>query len=243
MIRNKGQAQDYVGLDLLPSPGVPTLMVPTTSGTGAEVTFTAVFTNRETKAKGGINSVHLFPEKALLDPELTISLPPGPTAATGMDALTHAIEGYTATLASPLTDALHLRAIELLGRYLLRASSDGSDREARKNIMMASMIAGVGFPNSGLGAVHGLSLPLGGHFHIPHGIANAIILPHVMAYNRSSWPEKFRDIAQALDKKKPRTGASRGNGLSTTHSTQYSSAAIVQHREQRNPFVGKRRVG
>jgi alcohol dehydrogenase class IV len=115
-----------------------------------------------------------------------------------MDALTHSIEGYTATLASPLTDALHLKAIQLLGGNLLRAYRDGSDLEVRRNVMMASMIAGVGFPNSGLGSVHGLSLPLGGRFGIPHGVANAIMLPHVMSFNLEARPQKFTDIAAAL---------------------------------------------
>jgi alcohol dehydrogenase class IV len=143
----------------------------------------------------------MAPRLSLVDPLLTVSLPAALTGATGMDALTHAIEGYTATLASPLTDALHLKAIELIGKNLVKAYTDGSNKEARTNIMMASLIAGIGFPNSGLGAVHGLSLPLGGRFNIPHGIANAIILPHVMKFNLSSCPNKFSDIAKTLDGK------------------------------------------
>jgi alcohol dehydrogenase class IV len=148
-----------------------------------------------------------------VDPLLTRSLPPQLTGSTGMDALTHSIEGYTATLASPLTDALHLKAIQLLGGNLLRAYRDGSDLEGRRNVMMASMIAGVGFPNSGLGSVHGLSLPLGGRFGIPHGVANAIMLPHVMRFNLEARPQKFADIAAALGAPGAGPGATPQRGL------------------------------
>ena len=197
-----GSITEYeLGLRPFRQSGPPLVAVPTTSGTGSEATMGAVITDQETHRKFDVVDPLMAPTLSLVDPLLTVSLPAALTGATGMDALTHAIEGYTATLASPLTDALHREAIELLGKYLLRAYGDGSDKEARKNVMMASMIAGVGFPNSGLGAVHGLSLPLGGHFNIPHGIANAIMLPHVMAYNLSSCPQKFGDIANALDKK------------------------------------------
>jgi alcohol dehydrogenase class IV len=115
-----------------------------------------------------------------------------------MGALTHSVEGFTATLAHPLTDAIHLLAIELLGKYLLRAYRDGSDREARTQVMYASMVAGVGFPNSGIGAVHGLALPLGGQFGIPHGVANAILLPHVMRFNVPACRPRLKQIAAAL---------------------------------------------
>jgi alcohol dehydrogenase len=197
-----GNITEYeLGLRPFTQSGPPLVAVPTTSGTGSEATMGAVITDQQTHRKFDVVDPLMAPTLSLVDPLLTASLPAALTGATGMDALTHAIEGYTAALASPLTDALHLKAIELLGRYLLQAYCDGSDKEARKNVMMASMIAGIGFPNSGLGAVHGLSLPLGGRFNIPHGIANAIILPHVMAYNLSSCPGKFGDIAKALDTK------------------------------------------
>ena len=197
-----GSITEYeLGLRPFTQSGPPLVAVPTTSGTGSEATMGAVITDQETHRKFDVVDPLMAPTLSLVDPLLTASLPAALTGATGMDALTHAIEGYTATLASALTDALHLKAIGLLGRYLLQAYRDGSDKEARRNVMMASMIAGIGFPNSGLGAVHGLSLPLGGRFNIPHGIANAIILPHVMAYNLNSCPGKFGDIAKALDKK------------------------------------------
>jgi alcohol dehydrogenase class IV len=168
----------------------------------------AVITDPATHRKIDVVSPLMAPRLALVDPEVTVSLPPGMTAATGMDALTHSIEGYTATLAHPLTDALHRQAIELLGKYLLRAYRDGADKEARYYTMMASMIAGIGFPNSGLGAVHGLALPLGGRFNIAHGVANAILLPHVMAFNLPASRARLRDIGVALGApKKSATGA------------------------------------
>ena len=197
-----GSIVEYeLGLKPFVKSGPTLIAIPTTSGTGSEATMGAVITDPGTHRKFDVVDPMMAPRLSLVDPLLTVSLPAALTGATGMDALTHAIEGYTATLASPLTDALHLKAIELIGKNLVKAYTDGSDKEARTNIMMASLIAGIGFPNSGLGAVHGLSLPLGGRFNIPHGIANAIILPHVMKFNLSSCPNKFSDIAKALDGK------------------------------------------
>jgi alcohol dehydrogenase class IV len=187
-----------LGLKPFSRPGAPLIAIPTTAGTGSESTKGAVISDPVTHRKFDVWDPLMAPRLALVDPLLTRSLPPSLTGSTGMDALTHAIEGYTATLASPLTDALHLKAILLLGANLLRAYRDGSDLEARRNLMMASMIAGVGFPNSGLGSVHGLSLPLGGRFGIPHGVANAIMLPHVMTFNLEACPQKFGEIAAAL---------------------------------------------
>jgi len=199
---HQGSINEYeLGLKPFQKSGPPLIAIPTTSGTGSEATMGAVITDPVTHRKFDVVDSLMAPRLALVDPLLTLSLPATLTGATGMDALTHAIEGYTATLASPLSDALHLKAIELIGKNLKAAYIDGQNREARKNVMMASLIAGIGFPNSGLGAVHGLSMPLGGRFNIPHGIANAIILPYVMKFNLSSCSTKFSQIAQALGKR------------------------------------------
>ena len=196
---HEGSIANYeLGLKPLTQTSLPVIVIPTTAGTGSEATMGSVITDQKTHRKFDVVSRFMAPQLALVDPLLTQMLPAALTAATGMDALTHAVEGYTATLASPLTDALHLKAITMLGNDLPRAYHDGSDRQARSNVMLASMIAGIGFPNSGLGAVHGLTLPLGGHFGIPHGIANAIMLPHVMHFNLEACPDKFVDIANAL---------------------------------------------
>ncbi len=197
-ITNEGKAQQYVGLNLVPRPGVPTLMVPTTSGTGAEVTFTAVFTNRETKAKGGINSDHMFPEAALLDPELTISLPPDVTATTGMDALTHAIESVTSRSSTVFTEALALTSIRLISENLRRAVFRGDDIEARENMLMGSLLGGMALANAGVGACHALAYPLGGMFRVPHGLANAILVSHVMGFNLPAAERYFALIAGAI---------------------------------------------
>jgi alcohol dehydrogenase class IV len=135
---------------------------------------------------------------ALVDPELTYGLPATVTAATGMDALCHAVEAFTTKNAGPVTDALALRAIELVGASLLAAYRNGADKDARRAVMLGSMTAGMAFPNAGLGAVHGLTAPLGGHFGVPHGVANAILLPVVMEFNRESRRERFGQIGEAL---------------------------------------------
>ncbi len=199
LMRNEGSAESYIGLDKVENPGVPTIMIPTTSGTGSEVTFTAVFTNRETKAKGGINSFHLYPNIALLDPELTLKLPPPVTAATGMDALTHAIESMTSKSATVFTDALALQAIRLISRNLRTAVYNGSDLKARENMLMGSLLAGIALADAGVGAAHALAYPLGGFYRIPHGLANAMLIPLVMDFNLPAAQDKFAMIAEALD--------------------------------------------
>ena len=196
---HEGEITEYeYGLKPFTRAGPKIVAIPTTAGTGAEATMGAVISDPKTHRKIDVVSPLMAPRLSLVDPEVTATLPPALTAATGMDALTHSVEGYTATLAHPLTDAIHLRAITLLGEYLLRAYHDGTDKEARYHVMMASMMAGVGFPNSGLGAVHGLSMPLGGQFNVPHGVANAIMLPHVMRFNIPACAERLRQVAAAL---------------------------------------------
>ncbi len=198
LITNEGKAEDYIGLDKIELPGLATLMVPTTAGTGAEVTFTAVFTNRETKAKGGINSPYLFPDVAVLDPELTLQLPPSVTAATGMDALTHAVESMTSLSAGPFTDALALGAIRLIGRSLRKAVYRGDDITAREDMLYGALLGGMALADAGVGAAHALAYPLGGFYRISHGLANAMLIPHVMEFNLPAAEEKFALIAGAL---------------------------------------------
>ncbi|MDY6852102.1 MAG: iron-containing alcohol dehydrogenase [Thermodesulfobacteriota bacterium] len=195
---NDGKAEDYIGVELVPRPGLPTIIVPTTAGTGSEVTWTSVFTNRAKKAKGGINSPYLFPNLALLDPELTLSLPPHLTASTGMDALCHAIESYTSVKANPMSDLAALEAIGLIAENLPLAVADGRNIEARENMLLGSLLAGLGLANAGVTAVHALSYPLGAVFGIPHGLANAMLLPHVMAFNSLGNPSKFADVAEVM---------------------------------------------
>ncbi len=195
---NKGKAVDYLGLNKVPGRGLPKIMVPTTAGTGSEVTFTAVFSRKDLKKKEGMNSPHLYPELALLDPQLTLSLPPEPTAATGIDALCHAIESYTSVNASPMSELVSLEAIELISLSLRTCVHDGSNLEAREQMLLGSLYAGLGLANAGVGAAHSLSYPLGGKYGVSHGLANTIMLPPIMEFNLPAALEKFAVIAAVM---------------------------------------------
>lgn len=178
--------------------GVPLVCIPTTAGTGSEVTAAAVTTDKETQRKIGVSSDFQLPEIAVIDPELHVSMPLSVTAATGIDALTHAIEAYIAVKSNPMTDSLALSAIKMIGDNLRLACSNGADLTARGNMALASLIAGGAFTNAGLGAVHGIAHPVGAQFGVAHGVANGIMLPYVMDYCLVANYPKFRDIAVAL---------------------------------------------
>ena len=195
---NKGSAVDYLGLNKVTKPGLPKIMIPTTAGTGSEVTFTAVFIRKNLKKKEGMNSPYLYPELALLDPELTLSLPPRPTAETGIDALCHAIESYTSVIASPMSELFSLQAIALIAENLRTCVHDGKNLQARENMLLASLYAGLGLANAGVTAVHSLSYPLGGKYGIGHGMANTLMLPATMAFNLPAALDKFADVAEAM---------------------------------------------
>jgi alcohol dehydrogenase class IV len=198
LTKNEGKAADYIGLGLVKRPGLPTIMIPTTAGTGSEVTFTAVFTMRETKTKGGINSPFLYPHTAIVDPELTIDLSPEVTANTGMDAFTHAVESFTSTQAHFVSEPISLSAVELASANLRGAVFNGKRYAYRENLMKASHLAGLGLAMAGVGAVHALAYPLGAMFDIPHGLANAVMLPFVLEYNYPGDIEKFCQLALAM---------------------------------------------
>lgn len=211
LITNPGSAEDYVGLNKVKAPGTSTIMIPTTAGTGAEVTFTAVFTNRETSVKGGINSPFLYPDAAVLDPELTLSMPPEVTAATGMDALTHAIESVTSRSSTAFTEALAFRSIGLISENLRRAVFHGEDIQARENMLLGSLLGGMALADAGVGAAHALAYPLGGHYRIPHGLANAMMIPHVMEFNLPAAERSLANVArcmgESVEGKSPRAAA------------------------------------
>ncbi|MBN2569592.1 MAG: iron-containing alcohol dehydrogenase [Deltaproteobacteria bacterium] len=198
--QNGGKAQDYLGLNRVPAPGLPTIMVPTTAGTGSEVTFTAVFIRKDLSKKEGINSIYMYPDVALLDPELTVSVPPSVTAATGLDALCHAIESYTSIISSPMSEMISMEAIGLISDNLRTCVNDGKNVEARSNMLLGSMYAGLGLANAGVTAVHSLSYPLGGQYGISHGIANTVLLAPTMRFNVSGAVEKFARIAANMGK-------------------------------------------
>lgn len=198
LLTNGGVAEDYIGLGKIKKPGVPKIMIPTTAGTGAEVTFTAVFINEKTSSKAGMNGDPLYPEAAVLDPELTLSLPPAVTAATGIDAFTHALEAYVSVQAHQLSDMYALEAISLISRNLPQAYANGANLEARSNMLLGSLLGGKALATAGVGLVHAMAYPLGGMFNIPHGLANAVLLPFVVDYNIIGSPEKFMEIAELM---------------------------------------------
>ena len=175
---------------------VPIIAVPTTAGTAAEVTINYVITDTEKKRKFVCVDPHDIPVVAIVDSDMMSSMPKGLTASTGMDALTHAIEGYTTLAAWELTDMMHLKAIEIISRSLRAACEN--DPKGREDMALGQYVAGMGFSNVGLGVVHGMAHPLGAFYDTPHGIANAVLLPYVMEYNAEYTGEKFRDIAKAM---------------------------------------------
>ena len=177
-------------------PCVPIIAVPTTAGTAAEVTINYVITDVERKRKFVCVDPHDMPIIAIVDPDMMSSMPKGLTASTGMDALTHAIEGYTTLGAWELTDMMHLKAIEIISRSLRKAVEN--DPQGREDMALGQYIAGMGFSNVGLGVVHGMAHPLGAFYDTPHGIANAVLLPYVMEYNAEYTGEKFKYIAEAM---------------------------------------------
>ena len=200
LMTNGGKAADYLGLGKIKKPGLAKIMIPTTAGTGSEVSFTAVFINEETKSKGGMNGDPLYPEAAILDPELTLSMPSHVTAATGIDALTHAIESYLSIQANPMSEMYSLTAIEMISRNLPLAYANGKNLKARYNMLLGSLLAGKGLALAGVGLVHAMAYPLGGMFGVPHGLANAVLLPYVLDYSLIGAPEKYADIAHAMGK-------------------------------------------
>jgi alcohol dehydrogenase class IV len=198
MCTNDGDVQDYFGVNLLKKPGIPTFLVATTSGTGAEVTPNAILTDTQAKLKKGIVSPFILPRAAVVDPMLTVSMPSRVTSFTGMDALTHAIESFTSMNATPLTDMYAREAIRLIGRSLRTAVARGDKLEARYEMSIGSLYAGISLANAGVGAVHALAYPLGGEFNVPHGIANGMLLPYVMEFNVLGDIPKFAEVAALM---------------------------------------------
>jgi alcohol dehydrogenase class IV len=196
---NGGVITDYVGLGKVKEKPLPVIAIPTTAGTGSEVSFWSVFTDDSRALKVAIGGFSIYPAVALCDPELTLALPPLTTATTGMDALTHAIECYTNKACQPISGALALKAIELVGQYLRTAVLNGEDRKARYGMLLASTMAGMAMNPTRLGLAHALAMPLGSwKLRVPHGVANAITLPKVMKFNCLACPERYRDVARAL---------------------------------------------
>ena len=197
-LSNDGEFADYMGVDKIPNPGGPLIAIPTTAGTGSEVSKVTVITDTERNVKMMLSSACLLPYVALVDPLLSLTTPPHLTAAVGVDALTHAIEAYISKRAQPLTDTLALNAIELISGSLRQAWADGGNIAARTDMMLGASIAGMAFSNSSVALVHGMSRPIGAYFHIHHGLSNAVLLLDVMEFSISGAPKRFADIAKAM---------------------------------------------
>lgn len=195
---NGGEIKDYEGVDKSKKPQLPMIGINTTAGTGSEMTLFAIITDEERHIKMALVDKHLTPIIAVNDPMLMLAMPKSLTAATGMDALTHAIEAYVSTAATPITDACAEKAIELISNYLVRAVEDGENVEARDMMAYAEYLAGMAFNNASLGYVHAMAHQLGGFYNLPHGVCNAILLPHVQEYNKATSAKRLAKIAKIM---------------------------------------------
>lgn len=195
---NGGEIKDYEGVDKSKKPQLPMVGINTTAGTGSEMTLFAIITDEERHIKMALVDKHLTPIIAVNDPMLMLAMPKSLTAATGMDALTHAIEAYVSTAATPITDACAEKAIELISNYLVNAVENGQDVEARDMMAYAEYLAGMAFNNASLGYVHAMAHQLGGFYNLPHGVCNAILLPHVQEYNKATSASRLAKIAKIM---------------------------------------------
>lgn len=201
IVYNGGMINDYEGVGKVTKGIPPLITVNTTAGTASEMTSFTIITDTDRHIKMAIVDPRITPDIAVNDPELMVSMPPALTAATGMDALTHAVEAYVSTMATPTTDAAAIKAIELISKYLPEAVAHGEDVRTRDMMAHAEYLAGIAFNNASLGYVHSMAHQLGGFYNLPHGVCNAILLPYVEMYNKQVCPERFSDIAKAMGEK------------------------------------------
>ncbi len=195
LVNSHQTIEEMYGVGMVKGERLPLVLAPTTAGTGSEVTPISIVTTGATEKKGVV-SPQLLPDYAVLDAELTVGLPVAVTAATGIDAMVHAIEAYTSKLKkNVVADCLARQALELLGSNIRQVCAQPDDREARANMLLGSMLAGMAFANAPVAAVHALAYPLGGHFHVPHGLSNALVLPHVMEYNMPEAGQLYLELA------------------------------------------------
>lgn len=216
---NGGNIRDYEGINMSTKPMPPFIAINTTAGTASEMTRFCIITDTSRKVKMAIVDWRVTPNLAINDPLLMVGMPPLLTASTGMDALTHAVEAYVSTIATPVTDACALQAIELIGKYLRAAVAHGQDMEARDKMAYAEYLAGMAFNNASLGHVHAMAHQLGGFYDLPHGVCNAILLPHVERFNMIAKMDRFADIAKALGEQL--------HGLSTRAAAERALEAIM----------------
>ena len=215
---NGGNIRDYEGVDQSEKPQFPLVAINTTAGTASEITRFCIITDEERHVKMAIVDKNTTPLMSVNDPALMTGMPKSLTAATGMDALTHAVEAYVSTIATPVTDCCAIKAIELIAEHLENAVNNGDDMEAREQMAYAQLLGGMAFNNASLGYVHAMAHQLGGFYDLPHGVCNAILLPHVQAYNAQVAPERLAHVAVALGEDI--------EGLSTEAAAEKAVAAI-----------------
>lgn len=199
LMTNPGPIGQYGGIGLVKESVLPLIAIPTTAGTSSEITNVVALTDTKAVCKYVIIDNKIVADKVIADPEFTKTMPAGVTAATGMDAITHAVESYISNMSTALTEYHSIKALQIFHEYLPKAVANGSDMEAREKMMLGCLIAGFGFSNANLGLVHGIAHTLSAHFHLAHGVANATVLPYVMEYNADSCPEKMVNLAKAID--------------------------------------------
>lgn len=199
LMTNPGPIGQYGGIGLVKEPVLPLIAIPTTAGTSSEITNVVALTDTKAVCKYVIIDNKIVADKVIADPEFTKTMPAGVTAATGMDAITHAVESYISNMSTALTEYHSIKALQIFHEYLPKAVANGSDMEVREKMMLGCLIAGFGFSNANLGLVHGIAHTLSAHFHLAHGVANATVLPYVMEYNADSCPEKMVNLAKAID--------------------------------------------
>lgn len=198
LMTNPGPIGQYGGIGMVKEDVLPLIAIPTTAGTSSEITNVVALTDTEAVCKYVIIDNKIVADRVIADPEFTCTMPPSVTAATGMDAITHAVESYISNMATPLTEYHSLKGLQIFYENLPKAVADGNDMHAREQMMLGCIIAGFGFSNANLGLVHGIAHTLSAHFHLAHGMANATVLPYVMEYNADSCPEKMVELAKAI---------------------------------------------
>lgn len=198
LMTNPGPIGQYGGIGMVKEDVLPLIAIPTTAGTSSEITNVVALTDTEAVCKYVIIDNKIVADRVIADPEFTRTMPPSVTAATGMDAITHAVESYISNMATPLTEYHSLKGLQIFYENLPKAVADGNDMHAREQMMLGCIIAGFGFSNANLGLVHGIAHTLSAHFHLAHGMANATVLPYVMEYNADSCSEKMVELAKAI---------------------------------------------
>jgi len=213
LARQGGKVRSYQGAGKIKDDCLPLLTIPTTAGTGSEVTFSSVITDTTEKFKFTIKSTAIAAKTAIIDPELTLTVPPLTTAATGIDALTHAIEGYTARCTEPIAEALGLYAVEYIAKNIAEAVRNGGNLESRDGMMMGSLLAGLSFSHADVASVHCMAEALGSMYDAPHGMCNAILLPYVMEYNLPAAEYKYARVARAMGIEETNDGEAAVKGI------------------------------